>query len=236
MTNEQVFAEPIPSATVVWWAEDGRVLLLQKASQTPFLPGHWVFPGGRVEQADHLAGRSLGGDGPTRVAALRESMEEAGLPAEPWREGEALPDAWRPLLEQMVPFSRWVTPHMPGRRYDTLFYVLRCPPDLTVQVDGHEIVDAHWVDPQAVLAEGPQHWPMVPPTLCVLRELSRDPRLSLQRARDLRPILPVLDRGAGRYGVFLPGHPRHPMTAIAGLPVRVAIRTDRWDFEDSDLG
>ena len=96
-------AVPHPSATVVLMREGGdgpEVLLLRRNRATGFVPGAYVFPGGRVDAADGenaLAGRW---DGLTREgaagrlgiapdadppaiayygAALREAVEETGL-------------------------------------------------------------------------------------------------------------------------------------------------------------
>lgn len=93
---------PRPAATVMLLrdrttgAPDGlEVLLLRRSSETPFVPGAHVFPGGAVEDddADHgwdslvdldddLASRSIGVGAGGRaywIAALRECLEEAGV-------------------------------------------------------------------------------------------------------------------------------------------------------------
>ena len=47
---------PRPAATVMLLRDGTRgleVLLLQRASTTPFVPGAHVFPGGAVDDADH---------------------------------------------------------------------------------------------------------------------------------------------------------------------------------------
>ncbi|HEX4901416.1 MAG TPA: hypothetical protein VFV42_01310 [Acidimicrobiales bacterium] len=92
---------PRPAATVML-LRDGtgglEVLLLQRASTTPFVPGAHVFPGGAVDDGDHDTGHDDGGDvvtgrSPTAAAdllgvpggrayfvtAVRECLEEAGV-------------------------------------------------------------------------------------------------------------------------------------------------------------
>lgn len=90
---------PRPAATVML-LRDGteglEVLLLRRASSTPFVPGAHVFPGGAVDEADlpdeasdvvrgrtaDEADRLLGVDGGGRaffLAAVRECLEEAGI-------------------------------------------------------------------------------------------------------------------------------------------------------------
>lgn len=96
-------AVPRPAATVVLLREGGdgpEVLLLRRNRATGFVPGAWVFPGGRVDAADGedaladrwngltregAAGRLEMGPGaePPAIAyygaAVRESVEETGL-------------------------------------------------------------------------------------------------------------------------------------------------------------
>ena len=48
---------PVPAATVVLVRETEQdsglqVLLLQRNSRRDFHGGHWVFPGGRIDEAD----------------------------------------------------------------------------------------------------------------------------------------------------------------------------------------
>ena len=49
--------EPVPAATVVLIRENSRqqeleVLLVQRNSRLVFHGGHWVFPGGRLDDED----------------------------------------------------------------------------------------------------------------------------------------------------------------------------------------
>ena len=84
-------AEPAPAATVVL-ARDGEagleVLLLQRHRASGFVPGAYVFPGGRVDASDddaaalaRIDGLSapLQPGGPYWVAAVREAFEETGV-------------------------------------------------------------------------------------------------------------------------------------------------------------
>jgi 8-oxo-dGTP pyrophosphatase MutT (NUDIX family) len=94
--------EPKPAATLVLLREGSgsiEVLLLKRSDRTRFIPGAFVFPGGRVDEADSspdvlpvlsgpshpeadallgIAGRE--GSGLAYwIAALRETFEEAGI-------------------------------------------------------------------------------------------------------------------------------------------------------------
>lgn len=82
-------AEAKPAATVILLrdAESGpEVLLMRRHQRSGFVPGAWVFPGGRVDEADgdpRLGDRIRGlsaAPGPRfRAAALREAFEETGV-------------------------------------------------------------------------------------------------------------------------------------------------------------
>jgi 8-oxo-dGTP pyrophosphatase MutT (NUDIX family) len=129
-----------------------RVLLGRRRPDLVFMPGRYVFPGGRVDPADRqvavehdLAPGNLenlmvamkGSTSPARaralaLAAVRETFEEAGiLIGMPL--GSAVPpksEAWqrffalgfRPVLTPLTFFARAVTPPGRPRRYDTRFF------------------------------------------------------------------------------------------------------------------
>src|SRR5579859_7717571 len=78
--NTEGTAELVPAATVVL-LRDGptglETLMLRRNSTLDFAGGMWVFPGGRVDAADHEgAADDLAA---ARRAAVREAEEEAGL-------------------------------------------------------------------------------------------------------------------------------------------------------------
>jgi 8-oxo-dGTP pyrophosphatase MutT (NUDIX family) len=94
--------EPEPAVTLALLRK-GRtgleVLLLRRSRRTRFIPGAWVFPGGRLDRDDgspDLAARLRGlggGDSPDSAfwsAAFRETFEETGILL------HALPRATRP--------------------------------------------------------------------------------------------------------------------------------------------
>jgi 8-oxo-dGTP pyrophosphatase MutT (NUDIX family) len=129
-----------------------RVLLGRRRADLAFMPGRYVFPGGRVDPSDRLIAVEhdlepgnlsnlmvdmKGTRSPARaralaLAAVRETFEEAGLLiGEP--SGAASPpkaEAWqrffahgfRPALAQLTFFARAVTPPGRPRRYDTRFF------------------------------------------------------------------------------------------------------------------
>src|SRR5262245_62705580 len=129
-----------------------RVLLGRRWEDLVFMPGRYVFPGGRVDPADrqiavehdlepgnieNLMVAMKGNRSPARaralaLAAVRETFEEAGIligtPLAPASPPKAR--AWqkffalgfRPALTQLTFFARAITPPGRPRRYDTRFF------------------------------------------------------------------------------------------------------------------
>lgn len=84
-------ATPRPAATIVLLRDESdgpEALLMRRHRSSGFVPGAWVFPGGRVDSADSgpalyerirgLSGREQP-DGAFWTAALRELFEETGV-------------------------------------------------------------------------------------------------------------------------------------------------------------
>ena len=147
----------IPAATVMLLREhEGRleVLMLRRNRQLKSFGGAWVFPGGRVDEADV-------GEGETeraKAAAIRETMEETGLDISG---------------ADMAILSCWIPPVQEKRRFSTWFFIVRAP-DAPVQIDQGEIHDYRWVCPKEFLAPVPTPDIMImPPTFVSLKTLTK---------------------------------------------------------------
>ena len=188
-TGEEKPARQAATAIVLRDSDDGpEVLLVQRNPESRFMGGAWVFPGGAVHPDD----------GGHAAAALRELEEEAGL---------RLRD-----VEQLVPFSRWITPAEVKNRFDTLFFVAEAPPDAEPRVDGAECVDARWLTPTAALeAYRRGELTLVFPTIKHLEELagfeSVAAALEAGRGRDVTPVQPRVVVGDNGARVVMPGEP-----------------------------
>jgi 8-oxo-dGTP pyrophosphatase MutT (NUDIX family) len=189
--------ETVPrlAATVILLRGGDReleVLLAQRTPQARFMGGAWVFPGGAVNESDGE------GDAALRAAAVRELSEEAGVDL-------ADPD-------ELVPFSRWITPAVVKIRFDTWFFLAPLPPGAEPAVDGSEMVDARWYTPaDALAAAADGHILLVFPTIKHLEQLSSFPSadalLEHARSRTVRPVEPrVLGQGETAR-IVLPGEP-----------------------------
>lgn len=169
-----------------------ELLLVKRNPDARFMGGAWVFPGGAV---DHGEGE---GEPALRTCALRELSEEAGISL-----GSA---------DELVPFSRWITPPQVKIRFDTWFYLAPLPPDAEPQVDGSEVVEARWYEPTAALEAGERdEILLVFPTIKHLEQLSgfasADELLHYAAKLEIRPVEPHVVLSGEQARVVLPGEP-----------------------------
>lgn len=181
---------PIRPAATVLLLRDGadgvEVFMLRRANQAVFGGGMYVFPGGRVDDAD----------GEFEVAAIRECFEEAGVLLARCPDGSPVsPDhavfsareeihagamSLRELLgrhglvaalDDLSWIAEWVTPRgeLP-RRFDTRFFVAAMPAGQASHHDDSETVASEWIRPTDAIARWERHeMAMFPPTVHQLR-------------------------------------------------------------------
>ncbi|MEO1200695.1 MAG: NUDIX hydrolase [Pseudomonadota bacterium] len=148
---------PVDAATLIVVDESAKkpkVLMGRRRADLAFMPGHYVFPGGRVDRSDGDAPAldALAPDTETRLlrdmkgrptrrraralamTAIRETFEETGVLI--GRENDACPITraadWQafldhevmPLLSGIGFFARAITPPRRPRRFDTRFFVI----------------------------------------------------------------------------------------------------------------
>lgn len=165
---------PKNAATMILVRRDGPqpcVLMGRRNSTHNFMPGLWVYPGGRVDRADYRApaasdlrpevqavfdahlrpglGRALA------MAAVRETWEEAGLlmarstpprlGAGPWR--DFLAQGAQADLAAIDIVARAITPASIGKRFDTWFLIAEAERlvSLERQADCGELDEIAWV-------------------------------------------------------------------------------------------
>jgi 8-oxo-dGTP pyrophosphatase MutT (NUDIX family) len=188
---------PRPAAAVILLRRGGKhsdraleLLMLKRSEEAKFMPGVWVFPGGSVDAADGAdeAGR--------RACALRELTEEAGieLGAE----------------EEMVLFSRWVTPEVVSTRFDAWFYLALAPAHTPPKADGFETIEAAWFEPaKALAAQAAGNLRLAFPTIHQLNWLSTfasaDEALAHYRGSDVDSVTPRVIRDGDTHRIVLPG-------------------------------
>ena len=171
-----------PAATLVLFRDRAEgppeILMVERSEGMRFAGGAIVFPGGRVDEDDHvLAGRLAHDIEPdcaaARVAAIRETIEESGIPigivgaaSHDWlEEARAALHAHAPFsglldaaglsldLDALIPFARWRPKHKEARVFDTRFYIARAPDDLPLEVvDATENVRTFWESAAGAIA------------------------------------------------------------------------------------
>jgi 8-oxo-dGTP pyrophosphatase MutT (NUDIX family) len=219
-------AIPYPASTVVLVRPDRsgnfEILMNRRPETMDTYAGIYVFPGGRVEDADwsaamlervqgltplqaqHILSSELQ---PERclgywVAAVRELFEEAGIQMFQPQSGALSGSAGetlfarmaerRPALQQgkivffnllesehlvcdlsrLSYFFHRITPDHYPVRFDTRFYLAALPPSQNSLHVSEEVSESLWVTPQEALDRYQTgSFPMMPPTMAVLRTL-----------------------------------------------------------------
>jgi 8-oxo-dGTP pyrophosphatase MutT (NUDIX family) len=239
--------DPIPAATLVIIRDsrgaDGtppELLMVERARAMAFAGGAMVFPGGRIDPGDRALAATMGVDdeGAARIAAIRETIEEAGvaigLSPEPTAAQlatiRARLHAGTPFaavlaevdmildLDRLIPFARWLPAHPQMRIFDTLFFLARAPADTTASVDETENVRLIWTTAADLLAEADAaRATIIYPTRRNLERLalfaSYDDAVAQARAYPLRTITPFAEDRDGTPYLCIPDDLGYPVTA-----------------------
>ena len=202
MERSSTGAAPKDAAAVILIRENTdpnnpEVFWVKRGDQLAFLAGFHAFPGGQID-ADDAAVDVRNAPNPETAAmisgAARELFEELGVLAA--RDGETLTKgqrasllddlesgrmSWPTLLDHynlrldaddFTFVGRWVTPPFNARRFDTWFFLVRCPPKQEPQVVAGELASGEWLPAQAAYSRWLQDEVVaVPPTLHALRML-----------------------------------------------------------------
>jgi len=153
----------------------------RRASRSRFAPGHYVFPGGRVDAADYraqpltplrgeVAQRLSATCGPGRaralaVAAVRETYEETGLVLGEIRGGSLLP-----ALDRLDFILRAITPSDWPLRFHARFFIANAEA-FTGELRGNgELLDLAWQPINALLK-----LPLIDVTQFILERLASNP-------------------------------------------------------------
>ena len=240
--------QPIPAATLVILrdtpAGPPELLMVERAKAMVFAGGALVFPGGRIDPGDHDLAASLGGDADdmaARVAAIRETVEEAGLaiglvpqpdPAAlallraalhagtPFAQALAATGV-RLDLNQLTAFARWLPAHAHMRIFDTRFYLARLPEDAPIaSVDETENVRLLWATAAQVLADADAgRATIIYPTRRNLERLAQFANFGEAAAHaDAIPvstITPFVEQRDGRSHLCIPAGLGYPVTSEA---------------------
>lgn len=98
-------------------------------------------------------------------------------------------------VNELVPFSHWITPEMVPKRFDTHFYITSAPSSQVATPDGHESVDAIWIEANEAVRKGEAgELTIILPTKMNLQKLgensSVDGALERLRKEEIKTIMP----------------------------------------------
>lgn len=233
--------DAIPAATLIVMREVAagppELLMVTRTRSMAFAGGAMVFPGGRVDAQDHGLEERLE-HGAARTAAIRETLEETGLPVAL----DPLPDparvarlqdalhggaAFAELLEQhglalvpqgLTPFARWKPAFKQPRKFDTLFFLAEAPAgDWPLRPQAGECERVEWTTATAVLdrlAAGTAS--AIFPTVRNLERLALFSSIAEARAHaaahPLETITPWIEEEQGDKWLRIPDHLGYPIT------------------------
>jgi 8-oxo-dGTP pyrophosphatase MutT (NUDIX family) len=217
---------PIKPAATVVILRDGKqgveTYMVVRHHAIEFASGALVFPGGKLDDddgADHWGGMISSTEPPStaaamaldpafRIAAVRETFEEAGLLIARRRgaagllggeEAHGVLERRRPGLldgkagfsdivreeglelatDLMVHFAHWITPPGVPKRFDTHFFLVGAPPEQLARHDGSEAVEGIWIKPgEAVREADAGKRTLVPATRFNLELLATYPKVA----------------------------------------------------------
>lgn len=192
-------ANPRPAATTVLLRDRTtgsgvEVLLMRRHRRSGFVPGAWVFPGGRVDPGDsapslyeRIRGLSSDPDPPAQfwTAALRELFEETGVLLARGKSGRWWPDA----------ASHPATEELRRALMEDEMSMMDVLTELEVTLDASAMVHiAHWVTPVVEPRRYDTHFFAV--ALPTERTARADPREMTEAAwLDPRTALDRFERG-----------------------------------------
>lgn len=237
----------IPAATLVIFrdrdAAPPELLMVERARAMVFAGGATVFPGGRIDPGDHAFAATFSpadlDDMAARIAAIRETLEEAGLPigfaATPppaaVAEIRAALHAGIPFAEalagaelspdRLIPFARWRPDHEGMRNFDTRFYLAPLPADAPpASVDETENVRLVWTTAADCLAAADRgDLSIIFPTRRNLERLARfadlDAAIADARAHPVETVTPWIEERGGVPHLCIPDHLGYPVTGEA---------------------
>ena len=224
--------------------------MVRRHIRSDFAADVFVFPGGKVDDADRdPQARSVcdegSGDALTdgmralRLAGIRELFEEAGVLIASREDGKvvefggadgslfedyrrSVQDGEMSIVDvarvegltiethRLLPFSRWITPPISHRRFDTHFFLALAPEGQEPLHDARETTAGLWIGPRDALNRyHAGDFPLVFATEKHLERLAAfptvEPLLASTAKADLTPVMPRPIEVDGEMQFLLPG-------------------------------
>jgi 8-oxo-dGTP pyrophosphatase MutT (NUDIX family) len=204
--EQTIPSTPRRAATLLVVRDDPFEVLMMRRSAGATFPSMLVFPGGVVEPSDasdEWMPRLSGAEGleveerAYRIAALRETWEEAGLLLANDGPAAALDDVVFDL-SRLHHFAHWLTPtHLP-KRFDTRFYLTSATRQHEASFDGDETVSVEWIAPLDALARAEHGDRILVPTRLNLMRLAESSTVGEAiAATSTRPFFSVMPEFVG---------------------------------------
>ena len=111
------------------------------------------------------------------------------------------------------PWSRWITPVVEPRRFDTRFFAAALPAGQLTRDVGGEAAEVAWVNPADALGAGQRgEIRLFPPTAVTLSELTAcgDLQTALTGPRQVAPIIPEVQVRDSAVWLTVPGLTQYP--------------------------
>ena len=244
----------IPAATLVVMRDRANrapeLLMVERTARMAFAGGAMVFPGGRVDAADHaLAEAFPEPDAAFRIAAIRETLEESGIPVGlapeadnavaaqmqgALHEGARFADLLEAhglslRLDALTPFARWKPAFHQSRIFDTLFFIAEAPiGDWRPRPQPGECEAVEWLSASEVLARvADGRASAIFPTIRNLERLAQFDSIAAARAdaasHAIETITPWIADFAGEPHLFIPEGVGYPVTREPLASVRRGV-------------
>ena len=188
-----------------------EVFMVRRHIKSDFASDVYVFPGGKVDDADAAGASAIElkrspnatatepacGWRALYLAAVRELFEESGVLLAP--------------TADLTLFSNWVTPPTLTKRFDTYFFLAKKPLGQEARhADLHELTDSTWITPEEALKRHRNDlFPLVYATLRHLQQLagfdSIDGLFAFAETNDLTPVHPLPVMRNGHQEFVIPG-------------------------------
>lgn len=226
--------DAIPAATMIVLRDQAagppEILMVERAAAMAFAGGALVFPGGRIDPGDHALALATGdGDLAPRLAAIRETIEEAGVAIGIGGDVDAIRSALAAGASlgelgpvdpsPLVAYARWRPDHVPVRVFDTHFYLARLPQGAPeARVDATENSRLLWTTADAALAAANRGEAiLLYPTRRVLERLAGHGDIDAAFASavhwPVRTITPWVETRADGDWICIPDDLGYPVTA-----------------------
>lgn len=127
-------------------------------------------------------------------------------------------------------WAHWITPSAAPKRFDTNFFVIPAPAGQPIRIDTSEATEWRWVEPsQALSAHGRGEFPLSPPTVLTLQEISNSfaehctltAMLSAEEGRQVATVLPKAISGPSENFTLMPWHPDYHTAPGEGVPAGI---------------